>query len=289
VIVTPRGDGSYSIDLGSGADLVQVGPNRWTLVATPEAPPPRFKVTQMATGSVKKFLNYVERNALELFKLGQALVATVARSIFLLFMTLMVAGYIMYTRERILGFAESLVPARSRLSFGRLLWRIDRGLSGVVRGQLIICLVNGLLSAIGFWIFDLKYWPILALVAGVMSLIPIFGAILSSVPAVAVGLTQDFWTGLWVLLWILGVHQLEANLLNPKIIGDAARIHPVLVVLALVVGEHFFGLWGALLAVPTWSLLQSLFNHFRFIAVPSSVDSAPPASPADAEQGLAPS
>jgi predicted PurR-regulated permease PerM len=62
-----------------------------------------------------------------------------------------------------------------------------------------------------------------------------------------------------------------------------------LVVLALVVGEHFFGLWGALLAVPTWSLLQSLFNHFRFIAVPSSVDSAPPASPADAGQDPAPS
>ncbi len=67
---------------------------------------------------------------------------------------------------------------------------------------------------------------------------------------VLIGLTQDFWTALWVLLWIVGIHQVEANLLNPKIIGVAAKIHPVLVVLALIVGEHFFGLWGALLGVP---------------------------------------
>src|SRR5581483_11716118 len=124
--------------------------------------------------------------------------------------------------------------------------RLDRGLAGVVRGQLLICLVNGVLSAIGFWLFGLKYWPILALVASVMSLIPIFGSILSSVPAVAIGLTQGFGTAVGVLAWIIGIHQLEANFLNPKIIGDAAKIHPVLVVFSLIAGEHFGGLVGAL-------------------------------------------
>jgi predicted PurR-regulated permease PerM len=201
-------------------------------------------------------------------------IATIARSIFLLFMTLMVAGYIMGTRETIIGFFRSLLPSRSRTSYDRLLWRVDRGLSGVVRGQLLICLVNGVLSAFGYWMFDLKYWPILALVSGIMSIVPIFGSILSSIPVVMIGLTQNFWTALWVLLWIIGIHQVEANLLNPKIIGVAAKIHPVLVVLALITGEHFFGLWGALLAVPVLSILQSIFIHFRFETMPD----APPDS-----------
>ena len=182
-----------------------------------------------------------------MLSVGKAVVSGVARGIFLLFMTLMVAGYLMATRENIVGFFRSLIPARSRISFDRLLWRVDRGMSGVVRGQLLICAVNGVLSAIGYWMFDLKYWPILAILSAVMSIIPIFGSILSSVPVVLIGLTQDFWTALWVLLWIVGIHQVEANLLNPKIIGVAAKIHPVLVVLALIIGEHFFGLWGALL------------------------------------------
>jgi predicted PurR-regulated permease PerM len=180
----------------------------------------------------------------------------------------MVAGYIMHTREAILGFFRSLVPATARIGFDHLLWRIDRGLAGVVRGQLLICLVNGVVSAIGFALFGLKYWPILAILAGIMSIIPIFGSILSSIPVVLVGLTQGFWVALWVLLWIIGIHQIEANLLNPKIIGVAAKIHPVLVVLSLIIGEHFFGLWGALLGVPALSVAQSVFNHFRFESMP---------------------
>ncbi len=79
----------------------------------------------------------------------------------------------------------------------------------------------------------------------------------------AIGLTQSPATAVGVLAWILGIHQLEANFLNPKIIGDAAKIHPVLVVFSLIVGEHFFQLAGALFAVPCMSIAQTLFLHFR--------------------------
>ena len=79
----------------------------------------------------------------------------------------------------------------------------------------------------------------------------------------AIGLTQGFGTALGVLLWVVGIHQLEANFLNPKIIGDSAKIHPVLVVFALLLGEHFYQITGALLAVPVLSLTQTVFLHFR--------------------------
>ncbi len=105
----------------------------------------------------------------------------------------------------------------------------------------------------------------MALVAAVFSLMPIFGSIASAVPAVAIGLTQGLGTAAVVLVWIVGIHQLEANVLNPKIMGDAAKIHPVLVIFSLLVGEHFFHAIGALLAVPTMSLAQSVFLHLRQI------------------------
>jgi len=269
-----RPDGAFEVEVGSGIDIVQTGPGHWRVGPVASRPAERFTVSDLTSRGIGEAVGYIKRNALELIVLGQTVINAVARGIFLLFMTLMVAGYIMHTRESIVGFFRSLVPARAKIGFDRLLWRIDRGMAGVVRGQLLICLVNGVLSAIGFWMFDLKYWPILSIVAGVMSIIPIFGSILSSIPAVLIGLTQDFWTALWVLLWILGIHQIEANLLNPKIIGVAAKIHPVLVVMSLLIGEHFFGLWGALLAVPALSLLQSIFNHFRFETMPD----APPDS-----------
>lgn len=261
-------DGGFSVELKAGVDLVQASPNQWRVVRHREQSAEAFRVRELMNVGLERLVGFVKLNALEIIKLGQSLITQVARTILLVFMTLMVAGYLMHTRETVLGFFRSLPPPSAQAGFDRLLWRIDRGVAGVVRGQLLICAVNGVLSAIGFWMFGLKYWPILAIVAAIMSLIPIFGSILSSVPAVMIGLTQDFWTALWVLLWILGIHQVEANLLNPKIIGVAAKIHPVLVVLALIIGEHFFGLWGALLAVPTLSLAQSVFNHFRFESMP---------------------
>jgi predicted PurR-regulated permease PerM len=104
---------------------------------------------------------------------------------------------------------------------------------------------------------------------------------------VLIGLTQDFWTALWVLLWIIGIHQIEANLLNPNIIGVAAKLHPVLVIFSLIVGEHAYGLWGALLAVPALSIAQSIFNHFRFESLPDAAPDSvmiagPPPPPATA-------
>jgi predicted PurR-regulated permease PerM len=273
VAIVNKPDGSVEFRVGSGVEVVQQGPGHWR-VGPGVHKAEKFKVSDLTTRGINEAVGYVQRNGLEILSYGKAVISTLARGIFLLFMTLMVAGYIMATRESIIGFFRSLLPARSRISFDRLLWRLDRGLSGVVRGQLLICVVNGVLSAIGYAMFDLKYWPILAILSAIMSIVPIFGSILSSVPVVLIGLTQDFWTAIWVLLWIIGIHQVEANLLNPKIIGVAAKIHPVLVVLALIIGEHYFGLWGALLGVPVLSMLQSVFNHFRFETMPD----APPDS-----------
>jgi len=274
-ILTPRiavcrPDGAFDIEVGSGIDLVQRGPGHWRVVPAQAKPSGRFSVAELTNQGIDEGVSYVKRNAFELVLLGHTLIQKIARSIFLLFMTLMVAGYIMQTREAIVGFFRSLPPPRSRIGFDRLLVRLDRGLSGVVRGQLLICLVNGVLSAIGFALFGLKYWPILAILAAIMSIVPIFGSITSAIPAVLIGLTQGLWTALSVLIWIIGIHQIEANLLNPKIIGVAAKIHPVLVVLALITGEHFFGIWGALLAVPVLSMTQGIFNHFRYEAMPDS-------------------
>jgi predicted PurR-regulated permease PerM len=212
-----------------------------------------------------KSFAYAQQNSLEIARAVQGLVARISAVIFSFFITLMLAAYLMMTRERVEGFFRSLVHPDARAGFDALMARIDRGLSGVVRGQLVICGINGVLSAIGFALIGLKYWPVMALVAAVFSLVPIFGSIASAVPAVAIGLTQGLGTATMVLGWIVGIHQLEANVLNPKIMGDAAKSHPVLVIFSLLVGEHFFHAIGALLAVPTMSLAQSVFLHLRQI------------------------
>jgi predicted PurR-regulated permease PerM len=263
--ISPRPDGAYDVDLGPGIAVRPIGDGAFRIDEIDSSAAEPLDAGRMWRRTIAQGMGYARTNALALIKVGRAIVAAVSRAIFVFFLTLMLGAYIMLTRERIFDFFRSFVRPDARLDFDDLLVRIDRGLSGVVRGQLLICLVNGALSAVGFWLFGIKYWPLLALVAGAMSLLPIFGSILSSVPVVLIALTQSTGQAVAVLAWIIGIHQVEANFLNPKIIGDAAKIHPVLVVFSLVVGEHLFQLPGALLAVPTLSILQSIFLHFRHI------------------------
>ena len=261
VHVTPSAEG-WSVALPpEGVELEQVDEHHWRLISA------RARAREGRSDLQRQLRRLGEGHVADVLRVGRGIIGGVIGGIFSFFLTLMISAYLLVTEERVLGFFRGLVRPESRDAFDALLRRLDRGLSGVVRGQLIICMVNGSLSAVGFALADLKYWPTLALIATVFSLVPIFGTILSSVPAVAVGLTQSFGTGVFVLLWIIGIHQVEANLLNPKIMGDAAKIHPVLVVFSLLAGEHFFGIVGALLAVPAMSVAQSLFLHFRRYAL----------------------
>jgi predicted PurR-regulated permease PerM len=212
--------------------------------------------------------NATESEMKNLLLVGQRFLASVLKAFAWFILTFMVAAYILVDLERVMGFLRSLFPERHRAAFDELMEETDRGLSGVIRGQLVICVVNGLLTTVGLVIFRVKYAVLLGMVAGTFSFIPVFGSILSSVPIVTVALAsgQDgvsLTTGLGVLGWIIGIHFLEANLFNPKIIGTAAKIHPVVVVFALLVGEQTSGLMGALLAVPIASMVQSLFLFLR--------------------------
>ena len=261
-VARPQPDGSLAIDVGTGVSVTETK-RGWVVEPVHERKDEPFDPNKLVQDAVGRTFAYAQENSLEVARAIRDLIAGVSRIIFIFFITLMLAAYMMMTREKILAFFASLVRPSARPSFEQLMARIDRGLAGVVRGQLVICFLNGVLSAIGFAIVGLKYWPVMALVAAVFSLVPIFGSIASAIPAVAVGLTQGIGTAVFVLAWIVGIHQLEANVLNPKIMGDAAKIHPVLVIFSLLVGEHFFHVIGALLAVPTMSIAQSVFLHLR--------------------------
>lgn len=263
--IKKRGDDTYEIHLSDQVQFRHVADDTWRL--EPEEKKEPVSTAKLASKALSRATKYLSENTGEVIKVGQAIVGAVWRGIFTLFMTLMLAGYIMLTHEKIFGFFRSLVAEEDRASWDKFLRRLERGLAGVVRGQLIICVMNGIFAAIGFWMFGLKYWPIMAILAALGSIVPIFGSIISAIPAVAIGLTQSPGTAIAVLAWIIGIHQIEANFLNPKIIGDQAKIHPVLVVFSLIVGEHFFQITGALLAVPAMSVVQTIFLHFRETAL----------------------
>jgi predicted PurR-regulated permease PerM len=195
---------------------------------------------------------------------SRALLSGAVKTIFFVVLLFMVTAFVSMDAPRIVGFFETLVPVAWRADFRRLVHGIDAGLAGVVRGQLTIMMVNGLLTLVGLLVLRIPFAFALAALATVLYVVPIFGTILSSVPIVLLALAAGgFSKGLLALAWILAIHALETYVLNPKILGDAARIHPVLIVLALLLGERTFGLVGALLAVPVMSVFIAVFRFLH--------------------------
>lgn len=284
MLITPRAEGGFEVRLKESLQFKPGTDGSWVL-GPHEETKRAFSSERALRDAFDRSLALLQTHSAELVQAGRQVLGSISRAIFFFFITLMLAAYLMITWEAIQSFFRELFPAEERRSFDRFLRRVDRSLAGVVRGQLLICLVNGGLTAVGLWLFHLKYWPVISLVAGALSIIPIFGSFLSTVPAVAIALTQSPGIALGVFFWIVGIHQLEANFLNPKIIGDQAKIHPVLVVFALLLGESLFSITGALLAVPCLALVQSVFMHFREsvlgIPDPSLPSDEPPAGPDD--------
>ena len=205
----------------------------------------------------------LRQNVAEIFTASRDFVASLVAGVFMVFFILMVGAFFSIDARSVRAYAATLIPPEFRDDARTLVHRIDRSLAGVVRGQVIICLINGTLTFLGLVLFGVKFAFLLATIATLMSLIPIFGSILSSVPIVILGLSQSWKTGLSALAWIIGIHALEAYFLNPKILGTAARIHPLVVAFALIAGERTFGLVGALFAVPLAAILVAAFDFAR--------------------------
>jgi len=117
--------------------------------------------------------------------------------------------------------------------------------------QTFVAIINAILTAIGFTILGIPSIALLGTIVFFCSYIPVFGVILSTLPAALLAFKAG---GLpmvgGLVVMILIVHAIEAYGLNPLIYGRHMRLHPVAVLIVLLVGEHLFGVWGLLLAVP---------------------------------------
>ena len=149
-------------------------------------------------------------------------------------------------------------PRDSKSEWWDLMDSLDAVLNGFVRGQVIIAVLVGLMSALALTILGVRFALILGLIAGVFELVPYFGPVLGALPAVSLALLESPLLALKVTVAFIVIQQVESAILSPKIMGDRVGLHPVAVILAVLVGGHLFGFWGIVLAVPGAALAKVL-------------------------------
>ena len=176
--------------------------------------------------------------------------------------TPLVAFYMLHEWPHIKKFTAELIPPKQRTEVVGLCTRIDGKISGFIRGQMGVCLIQGLVYGTGLWLAGVKLGFLLGLMTGLLSFIPVVGGLLGMVVTLVVAMIQ-FQFGTWVpYALILGIFAfgniLESFVLSPKLLGNSVGLHPVWIIFALMAGGHLAGIVGMLVAVPVAAALSEI-------------------------------
>lgn len=129
--------------------------------------------------------------------------------------------------------------------------------SNFLRGQLLDALIVGILSSIGLSIIKLDFAFLIGMTAGIANIIPYFGPIMGSIPAVIVGLLSGSpIKSIFAVIVLAVVQQIDSALISPKVVGNSVGLHPVFVMLSIIIGGAYLGLIGMLLAVPAAAIIK---------------------------------
>jgi len=174
-------------------------------------------------------------------------------------LTVILSFYLSVQEDGVVNFLRIITPVKSH-EYVLGLWRRSRRKIGLwLQGQLLLCLVIGVLVYLGLLLLHVPHALLLASLAGMFELIPVFGPIMSSIPALITAFATG---GITMLAWVIGlyivIYQFESNLIYPLVVRKIVGISPIIVILALVIGAELAGVLGAVLAVP----LSAAFMEF---------------------------
>lgn len=191
----------------------------------------------------------------------------IANGILDFFISLIVSVYILLERTQILAFMKKLANAifkeKTYKAIGKYFNNTNEIFFKFLSSQLLDGFIVGILTSIAMLILDVKYAILLGFLIGLSNLIPYFGAIVG----VGVSIIITIFTGgipkaIWLAIIVIILQQVDANIINPKIVGNSLQISPLLVIFAVTIGGAYFGILGMFLAVPVFTVLKVIIEDY---------------------------
>jgi predicted PurR-regulated permease PerM len=193
---------------------------------------------------------------------------SVVGGVFGLVTILILSFYLLVEAEGLFEYVTRFVPEPTRKRFVTVARESVDKVSAWLRAQFILAGVMAAFAGVGLGLMGVPYFYVVALMAAVGETIPIVGPIVAGAVAVAIASTVSAKLALSVGVYFLVLHQLEANVLVPKIMERRVGVSPVTVIVALLIGVELWGLLGAILAIPTAAILSVIVQELTADAAP---------------------
>lgn len=154
-----------------------------------------------------------------------------------------------------------LVPRPKLREAAHLLREIARVVQSYAVGQLILAVLAGIIVWVMLQVLDVRYALSLATLAGITRFIPVIGPLIGGIPIVLIAALNSPETAGIVLTAFTLMHLVESKIIMPKLIGYRVNLHPAVIIIVLLIGAEFFGLWGMFLAPPIAAVIKVLVQH----------------------------
>lgn len=192
---------------------------------------------------------------------------SVAAGIFNFFVSIIVSAYLLLERGEILKFLRKLSNAIFEENVCKNVAKYFHNTNEIflkfLASQLLDAIVVGILTSIAMKILGVKYAVLLGIMIGLFNMIPYFGAIIAVIiAAIITFITGGFSQAAWMIVIVTILQQIDANIINPKIVGESLKISPLLVIFAVTIGGAYFGVLGMFLAVPVVAVIKVLIGDF---------------------------
>lgn len=201
------------------------------------------------------------------FKLIESLPGDIAKAVLSLFSNLfsgfvamVITFYLLIERRHFAKHSLHFFGDKAKVKIMKILEILESRLGSWVNGELILMTVIGLLSYLGYLVLGLNYAVPLALIAGILEIVPNIGPIIASILAALVGLTISPLTALLAVVWGIVVQQAENNFIVPKIMKETVGLNPIITIITIAVGAKLAGIGGALLAVPVYLTIETVVS-----------------------------
>jgi len=173
-----------------------------------------------------------------------------------------VAFYVLIDLPRVRSEAISLIPEGHKPEVLHVSRRLGGAVGGFLRGQMLVALIVGIMTSIGFRIIGLEFWLIIGMIAGALNIIPFVGPWVGGFLGVVVGfVTADTQTAVFAAIVAVIVQQIDNHLISPNVLRATVHLHPAVIILLILLGGGVGGIWGVLLAVPIAAILKILAGH----------------------------
>jgi len=191
------------------------------------------------------------------------MVSTIIGSLSQVLLSPLLAFYLLRDRRKIASGLTLLLPVALRARGVRAAREMRRESAAYLRGQLLLSLTVGSMTAVGLLLTGTPGWLILGVLMGVMELVPYIGPVIAGVPAVLLSLQGGWARALWTLALLVAIQELEGAVLSPRLVGNATALHPMAVLLLVSAGGLLGGTAGMVLAIPAVVSLRGAVRGWR--------------------------